>query len=161
MKNDSLVGLQLDDPVNDRIWHRLLMAAVRFRAWLLGGVYTAGAVAVLLSEDGAFLLVKPWYRTGWGLPGGFMKHGEQAVDAVRRELLEETGIKIDVEHAHQVYVQPGRRHIDHLFVIRVDSQTTATPQVRGEIAEASWHQATDLPPLQREAFEALRRLRDR
>jgi 8-oxo-dGTP diphosphatase len=136
----------------------MLMMLVRFRAWLLGAVYTAGAAALVIRDDGSLLLVKPWYRRGWGLPGGFMKHEEQPADALRRELLEETGIVVDVDRTHDVYVQKGRRHIDHLFVVRVKSDQGARPQVRGEITEVSWYQLSDLPPLQREAHEALRRV---
>jgi ADP-ribose pyrophosphatase YjhB (NUDIX family) len=150
-------GADLVDPVADRIWHRLLMTAARFRAWLLGGVYTAGAAAVIVAGDDSLLLVKPWYRQGWGLPGGFMKYGEQAADTVRRELLEETGFAVDVTHAHEVYVQRGRRHIDHLFVVRVESRFESAPKVRGEITAARWCHLDDLPPLQREAHYALQK----
>lgn len=141
----------------DRVWHRLLIALVRFRAWLMGSVYTAGAAAVVVS-DGQLLLVKPWYRSGWGLPGGFMKAGEQAADAAKREVQEETGLRIDVSEIHLVYVQPNRRHIDHIFVVSLASSGYDDLAAAGEIIDAGWFKPDALPPLQWEAQEALRRL---
>lgn len=136
------------------------MILVRFRAWLMGSVYTAGAIAAVFRNGDEVLLVKPRYRRGWGLPGGFLKHGEQASDTVRREMLEETGIAIDVDRAHEVYVQPGRRHLDHLFVLEVNDDTDVVSRASAEIAAAKWFHTSKLPELQREAHEALRRLRD-
>lgn len=158
-KAPILSAAPLADPVADRLWHRMLMGLVRFRAWLLGGVYTAGALVVVLGDDNSLLLVKQPYREGWGLPGGSMKRGEQSSAAVRREMLEETGIEIEVTQPYEVYVQPGRRHIDHLFFVTTSKQTP-TPRVRYEISETSWHPIDNLPVLQREAYEALRRLMD-
>jgi 8-oxo-dGTP diphosphatase len=134
------------------------MVMVRFRAWLLGGVYTAGSLAVVTSNQGRLLLVKPWYRQGWGLPGGMMKRGEQSEDAMRREMFEETGISVDPGDFCDAYVQQGRRHIDHLFVIRLDDEPAPQWSRRGEIADTAWFRLDDLPPLQREAHEALRRI---
>lgn len=146
------------DPVSDRLWHRALMTAARFRAWPLGGVCTAGSAAVLVREDGSILLVKPWYRRGWGLPGGFMKQGEQAVDALRREIFEETGLEIEAGSAHEVYLQRGRRHIDHLFLLKLEGDHSPAPQTRWGISAAAWHSPDAPPALQREAHDALCRV---
>lgn len=148
----------LVEPVADRLWHQILMRLARFRAWLLGGVYTAGALAVVLRDDGHVLLVKPRYRRGWGLPGGFMKYGEQAPDALQRELKEETGIAVEPGRLHDVYVQRRRRHIDHLYLVRVGPEQQPRRSARLEIAAIAWHPLELLPPLQREAHEALERI---
>jgi len=152
---------RLADPVGDGPWRWSLMALVRFRAWLLGSVYTAGSLIMLLSDDGLVLLVKPWYRRGWGLPGGTMKRAEQSADTASRELREETGLSVELDEAHDVYVQRNRRHIDHLYVVRVETSRALVPKAGGEIRAALWHRLEALPPLQREAHEALRRVRMR
>ncbi|MFJ3794197.1 NUDIX hydrolase [Kitasatospora sp. NPDC090091] len=60
----------------------------------------AGAV-LALTPDRRVVLARQ-YRPGpgrvlWDLPGGYLDPGEQAADAVARELLEETGYKGNVE----------------------------------------------------------------
>ena len=55
-------------------------------------ILTGVAVAVI-NEAGEFLFQKR--RDGlWGVPGGFIELGESTEEAGRREVLEETGIKI-------------------------------------------------------------------
>lgn len=145
------------ESVEDRFHHRVLLGGARVVNLFRGG-YTAGSLVAAIGKDRSLLLVKPSYRQGWGLPGGAMKRGEQSFDAVRRETLEETGIEIDIKRPHYVYVQAGRRHIDHLFFITLDHRQEPEPQKRREIEDAGWYSLADLPPLQVEACEALRRL---
>jgi 8-oxo-dGTP diphosphatase len=57
-------------------------------------VVSAGVV-----DDGRLLMVqegKEEYRGMWGLPGGRVEPGERIVDAIRREMLEETGLEVRV-----------------------------------------------------------------
>ena len=56
-------------------------------------VQRAGAYAVLVS-DGRILLSRLGYTKVWTLPGGGIDHGEDPVDAVRREVHEETGLTL-------------------------------------------------------------------
>lgn len=144
--------------VGDRLWYRLLVRFVRFSYWLRGGVYTAGSAAVVVFGD-EILLVRPSYRTGWGLPGGAMKWREQAADALVRELVEEVDLRVVPGDPFAVYVQQGRRHIDHLYEWRPPTRVDVAPATRYEIAEAGWFALTALPPLQREAVAAIERWR--
>lgn len=53
---------------------------------------------VVCGERGVLLAVRSDLR-GWELPGGTLEPGERHREALRRELLEETGIEVDVlEH---------------------------------------------------------------
>jgi len=68
-------------------------------------VQRAGAYAVLQNE-GRLLLTRLRYAGVWTLPGGGIDHGEAPLDAVRREVHEETGLELtdawllDVDSAH-------------------------------------------------------------
>ncbi|WP_369297952.1 NUDIX domain-containing protein [uncultured Neglectibacter sp.] len=55
------------------------------------------SVAGVVVRDGKVLLVRHSYGAGKGMlivPGGYVNRGENPEDAVRRELLEETGVEI-------------------------------------------------------------------
>lgn len=54
----------------------------------------AGA-GIVLNEKDEVLLVKARHG-GWVFPGGQVEAGENVPDAVKREVLEETGVEIDV-----------------------------------------------------------------
>jgi mutator protein MutT len=59
--------------------------------------FTVTAGAVIFNEEGQVLILKHPFRagSGWGLPGGFLKFGEQPLEALQRELREEIGIEIE------------------------------------------------------------------
>lgn len=53
----------------------------------------AAAGALFFDEDGRVLLVRPSYKPGWEIPGGYLHPGETPSEAAAREILEELGIK--------------------------------------------------------------------
>ena len=53
--------------------------------------------ALILNKKGEILLVKSHkWKNLWGLPGGKLKYGESIASALKREVKEETGMKIKV-----------------------------------------------------------------
>ena len=62
--------------------------------WLITQKFLVGVVGVVLNDAGQILLLKHTYRDKypWGLPSGWLKRGEQPMDALKREIKEETGI---------------------------------------------------------------------
>ena len=61
---------------------------------------------VILSERGVLLSVRSDLR-GWELPGGNAEPGELGEAALRREILEETGLEVAVERRVGDYVRTG------------------------------------------------------
>ena len=105
--------------------------------------FTVSAGAIVLNRNNEVLLLKHILRagTGWGIPGGFLDHGEQPDAAVRREVLEETGIEIsDVRF---VKMHTVNRHIEVIYSALSDGE----PRVLSpEITELGWFRTDSLPP---------------
>ena len=64
--------------------------------WIFVPKFLVGAVAIIFDEQGRVLLFRHTYRSDcpWGLPGGWLKKGEHAYQALERELFEESGYRI-------------------------------------------------------------------
>lgn len=61
--------------------------------FLLRRPVTLGVRIIVTDDEGCVLLVRHSYVAGWHLPGGGVERSETAMDAVYKELLEETGIE--------------------------------------------------------------------
>ena len=57
--------------------------------------HIVAAAGVVINENKEILLVKD-NRSGWVFPGGIVESGENVIDAVKREIMEETGIEAEV-----------------------------------------------------------------
>lgn len=104
--------------------------------------FTASVAVVIENAAGEVLLLDHVLRpaSGWGIPGGFLAAGEQPVDAVRRELREETGIELTDVEIFQVRII--NRHVEILF----RAKTTDAPEVKSrEINRLGWFRLDNLP----------------
>lgn len=66
---------------------------------------------VVFNDHGAVLLIErgnPPFKGKLALPGGFVDVNESVEQACRRELAEETGLKVGRLHLVGVYSKPGR-----------------------------------------------------
>lgn len=65
------------------------------KPWVMP-THIAAAAGVVRNSRNEILLVKT-YHGGWVFPGGQVEVGENIIDAVRREILEESGIEAEVD----------------------------------------------------------------
>ncbi|PLT31534.1 NUDIX hydrolase [Peribacillus deserti] len=66
-----------------------------------------GAVCVIVDEKGRFLLQERRFPKGsWGIPGGLMELGESAEETARREVYEETKLRVKDLKLINVYSGP-------------------------------------------------------
>jgi len=113
--------------------------------WLVRRPHTYGA-AVALWHEGKILLVRTSYRHLYSLPGGFVKRGEPAERAARRELREELGIDLTglpLRHAWSGTLDFESRP-DTIDIWEVTVASAPTLYVAGrEIVWAGWVSPSD------------------
>lgn len=100
------------------------------------------------------LLIKRKYepfKGEWAIPGGFIKDDESLEDAVERELMEETGVKIN--YLEQLYTfgkpnrDPRRRIVSVAYFGLVKSSQFEKLQATTDAEEAEWFNIKSLPNL--------------
>ena len=93
------------------------------------------------------------YKDCWALPGGFMEIDETLTEAVKREVMEETGIDID-RNCHRflnvkIFDKPDRdsrgRVISILSIVDVPSNTVVN--AGDDAKECKWFSVRQLPAL--------------
>ncbi|MDQ2746915.1 MAG: NUDIX domain-containing protein [Acidobacteriota bacterium] len=114
--------------------------------------FTASVAAVVFNKDGEVLLLDHVLRPqpGWAIPGGFMESGEQPVEAVKRELCEETGLNLI--RLEMFRVRTAGRHIEFLF----RAEAVGTAEVKSlEINAVGWFDVEKLPERMRESEKSM------
>ena len=125
-----------------KIWRRMPSFARWGLIRLTQPTFTVSAGAVVLNDKNEVLLLHHILRpgSGWGIPGGFLDHGEQPDSAVSREVREETGIEI--RHVKFIKSQTLGRHIEFVYAARSDGDPRVLSR---EITELGWFGPTSLP----------------
>jgi 8-oxo-dGTP diphosphatase len=116
--------------------------------------------AVIYDPDRGVVLVKRGAEPfGYALPGGFVEYGESTEQAVAREALEETNLRIRLVGLLGVYSAPKRDPRSHTLSVIYTARAENPDAVRGgdDAAEAAFHPLDKLPPL---VFDHDRVLRD-
>jgi ADP-ribose pyrophosphatase YjhB (NUDIX family) len=104
-------------------------SAVQSQSTPVHSVSVAGAV---VREDGRVLAIRRADSGTWEPPGGVLELTETVEDGVRREIYEETGVKVKVERLTGVYKNMARGIVALVFrcspesgVERLSDETTA------------------------------------
>ncbi|MBD3369366.1 NUDIX domain-containing protein [Candidatus Fermentibacteria bacterium] len=85
--------------------------------------------AIIELDDGKVVLVeRKNFPPGWAIPGGFVDPGETLAEAVRREALEETSLRIDVREIFHVYSQPSRDPRGHTVSVVYHCTASGEPE---------------------------------
>lgn len=132
-----------------KFWRRLPKQFRRWGVLLTESRFTVTVGAVVSDQAGRILLLQHRFRPGqqagggWGIPGGFVKTGEQPEAAIRRELREEIGL--EVENLELAFARALERYRQIEIIFRCSAKTEVQTQSR-EISRAEWFTPDDLPP---------------
>jgi ADP-ribose pyrophosphatase YjhB (NUDIX family) len=117
----------------------------------------------ILNGELLALIRKPHFEPGvWRPPGGGVKSGEDFVDGVHREALEETGLRIELQRylvvaeARFLYAPHDVPWRTHVFLATTAGEDLA-PRDREEIAGARWGTLDELAGPLRERLLATNR----
>lgn len=109
------------------------------------------AVDAIILDGEAVVLVKRKnrpYAGMWALPGGFVEYGETVEDAVKREVLEETGLLVEIEKLVGVYSDPNRDPRGHtVSVVFLCRKAGGRMKADSDAADVGVFPLAKLPPL--------------
>lgn len=116
------------------------------------------ACALVVGDKGRLLLAR---RAGepeqgkWDLPGGFLAEGEHPLDALRRELREETSLEIEPVDFLGVWMDrygEGDAAPATLNLYWTARVLEGEPRAADDVSELRWFSPDDLPPDDELAF---------
>jgi mutator protein MutT len=117
-------------------------------------------VGALIIEDDRVLLVRRAsepLKGEWSLPGGVVEAGETLIEALQRELLEETGLSIKVGEIMAVLdrIYPdveGRAEYHYVLIDYLCRIQTGEPRPGSDVDRVEWFTRQQLESLQIQAF---------
>jgi 8-oxo-dGTP diphosphatase len=105
------------------------------------------AATVVVEQDGKVLMVRRLVQPGlglWSLPGGYVDRGEVVELAAAREVMEETGLAVDIAGLVGLFSEDGHP----VVVAAFDSSNMRGEAIAGpEVSELGFFSPGELPPL--------------
>lgn len=145
-------------------WLHRLAYCVAYPLFLIGvrliGRDVAGCFVAVWHED-RLLLVHNSYRRSANVPGGLIEKGEEPAAAGARELFEEAGVRVPVEHLRHAFTldrsTPRRQDLAWFFEVRLANEPETRVDGR-EVLDAAFVPraealADDLNPVVRRYLE--------
>ena len=139
-----------------KIWRVLPVWLQVIASRFIRPLFQVFAAAVILDEERNILLVKATYNRfhPWGLPGGGLEYGEHPEEAIVREVLEETGLRVCVEKLLLINtLRPDRVGMYYLCKI-----TGGTFYPSDEVSEFAYFSLDNLPDVRTFDRDMLKRL---
>ena len=126
------------------IWRRAPKALRRWTVRFSHPRFAVTAAGIVSDSSGRVLLLKHRFRpgSGWGLPGGFIEHGEQPEDGLRRELREEIGLEVEQLKLFTVRAFKRPKQMEIVFTARAIGNPD---ELSFEIQKAGWFLRGEFP----------------
>lgn len=129
-------------------------------------IIAMGGACAIFDFDGRVLLVRHTYgRLNWELPGGGAEPGESPDETAVREVLEETGLDVEIDRFSGAYYEagprPGHAHgpiVHFVFLAHLKAADASPIPTPPEIGDVGWWALDALPAPMSDFTE--RRIRD-
>lgn len=114
---------------------------------------TVDALIFVKEEESTFILLiergREPFKNKWALPGGFVNLDETLEKACKRELQEETGLKVDKMTQFKTYdaIDRDPRHRTISVVYYAELETKQTVKGSDDAARAEWFSIENIPEL--------------
>lgn len=122
----------------------------------------SATVGALIQHENQVLLVRRAVepsKGAWDIPGGFVNPNETAEDAIKREVEEETGLKVEVNRllgiygpTWYVYQNRGQYNTDIFYVMTTKTQQC---QPSDDVDLCQWFSLDELPTKESIAFPSV------
>ena len=95
------------------------------------------------------------FKDRWDAPGGFVEEGEHPLEALRRELLEETGYEVEPGRFVGAWMDTYGDEADAQSTLNLYWEArivSGSPRPADDVAELAWFEPDALPPPEQLAF---------
>ena len=128
-----------------RVWQKLPLWVHILASRIVRPKYRVAVAALIFNETGQVLLFRHTYRKfEWGIPAGSLEYDEWPEDAIVREMLEETGMQIQVQRLLLAESSKDDHHVSLIYLCRI---VDGVFRESDEISEVKYFHVNDLPPM--------------
>ena len=96
-------------------------------------LFSIAAFAVIFNESGQVLMCHRSDMDMWNLPGGGVENGELPIEAVIREVKEETGLDVEIEKLSGIYGKQYKDELVFTFICRIVGGELTTSSESSEL----------------------------
>ncbi len=112
-------------------------------------LWVSVGAAIYDDKIDSFVLIQREDNELWELPGGLVEPGEGLIEATVREVLEETGIHVEVTRPTGIYESPNHEVISIVFAC---NYLKGELQTSNETIAVEWVRSTEIGSLVNEAY---------
>ena len=142
-----------------QVWRVLPLWLQVVLSRIIRPLFQVFGVAIIFDSECRIFLVKSTYQRfhPWGMPGGALEYGETGEDAVIREVLEETGLRVNIERLLMTKTfAPDKFGLYYLCVIE-----DGVFQPSDEVSEYGYFTLDTLPDIRPRDFLLLNEIYDK
>jgi ADP-ribose pyrophosphatase YjhB (NUDIX family) len=139
-----------------KIWRELPYWLQVILSRLIRPLFQVGVTAVIFDSEHRILLGKSTYQKfhPWGMPGGGLEYGENAEEAVVREVFEETSLVVKLEKLLMIKTFAPDKFILY-YLCAVESGIF---QPSDEVAQAEYFSLEQLPDIRPRDYDVLKQI---